>query len=294
MTHYGFCCILLKDGFWRGSDFKTTTQKWLKQNSEQSETKLLSIWKHNIKELEYVLKYLNEKNIKLYRISSDLFPFADHNDYGYLWENFLSSSEHWESIQRKCQNYIESGGRLVTHPSQFCVISSPKDLTRINSIRNLEYHGQMFDRLGLPQNYSAGINIHISNGSKGEQVVEFVKESLKKLSKSVTSRLVFENEQSGYWNPVNIRKHFPEIPCTLDSHHLAINPSGRSFEEDFNDCVDSWKQHNQIPVFHYSEGKKHPLDIAHSDYVQNFPKWDVFVEIEAKMKNLAIIKEVKL
>jgi UV DNA damage repair endonuclease len=43
-------------------------------------------------------------------------------------------------------------------------------------------------------------------------------------------------------------------------------------------------------VFHYSEGKSKPLDRSHSDFVTKLPVWDGYLEIEAKMKDLAVLK----
>jgi UV DNA damage repair endonuclease len=49
-------------------------------------------------------------------------------------------------------------------------------------------------------------------------------------------------------------------------------------------------------LFHYSEGKTDRLDRAHSDYITQLPTCatNVDIEIEAKQKNLAVLKLMEL
>ena len=76
----GFCCISLPDGEYSGTKFKSTTLSWCQKNKDEAEAKLKNIYAHNLKELAAVINYCIEKKMWIYRISSDLFPLADHPD----------------------------------------------------------------------------------------------------------------------------------------------------------------------------------------------------------------------
>jgi UV DNA damage repair endonuclease len=158
---------------------------------------------------------------------------------------------------------------------------------RRKSLLNLEYHAELLDYLGLPANANCPINIHISNGTKGETVVNNVNQSLSMMSRTLRDRIVFENEQNGYWTPGNIKKHF-KVPITLDYHHLLINPdSEHTLDEIIKFVRDSWP--NIDPVQHWSEGRAHAKDPAHSDYVSTIPDVPFDIEVEAKAKELSIM-----
>jgi UV DNA damage endonuclease len=210
--------------------------------------------------------------------------------WGYLWEDWRNSIENHGLIgplREIIKRYLALGGRMTIHPGQFVSIGSAKEEVRNNSIKNLEYHGQLLDLLGLPQNHNCPINIHVSNGSKDcNETANNIKNSVSKLSNSVISRLVFENEQYGCWHPQNLRKLFPQIPITFDYHHFRLNDGGMALDEAIRITSESWP--NNDPVQHYSEGRANPDDPAHSDYIRVLPESQFDIEVEAKQKDLAI------
>jgi UV DNA damage endonuclease len=268
---------------------------WADKNPAEAPAKWRGVVTHNFELLAKIIEWNIKNNIFLYRISSDLIPFADHDHWGQLWREALRSewmAEASSPARQVLTKYRTLGGRLTIHPGQFVSISSPNSETRRKSLANLEYHGQLLDYLGLPESVECPINIHISNGTKGEQVVNYVNESLAIMSNSVRNRIVFENEQHGYWKPSNIRKHFRNVPITLDYHHLSINPDNEfTLDEIIKFTRDSWP--NIDPVQHYSEGRAHALDTAHSDYVQSIPDQPYDIEIEAKQKELSVMPHLR-
>jgi len=267
------------------------TLAWANRNKKEDvENKWNDIIKHNFTLFYKIIQWNIENKIFLYRISSDLVPFADHDVWGYLWDNWRNTIENQGLIvplRELLKRYVSLGGRLTIHPGQFVSIGSAKEEVRNNSIKNLEYHGQLLDLLGLPQNYNCPINIHVSNGSKDcNETAVNIKNSVDKLSNSVISRLVFENEQYGCWHPQNLRKLFPQIPITFDYHHFRLNDGGMALDEAIRITSESWP--NNDPVQHYSEGRANPDDPAHSDYIRVLPESQFDIEVEAKAKDLAI------
>ena len=267
------------------------TLAWANRNKKED---VLNKWndivKHNFELLYKIISWNITNKVYLYRISSDLIPFADHDDWGWMWNDWRGNIENYGllgPVREIIKRYILLGGRLTIQPGQFVSIGSAKESVRNNSIKNLEYHGQLLDLMGLPQNYSCPINIHVSNGTKDcNETANHIKNSIQLLSNSVSNRLVFENEQHGCWHPQNLRKLFPEVPITFDYHHFRLNDGGIDVGEAVRITSESWP--NNDPVQHYSEGRDNPDDPAHSEYIRILPDSQYDIEVEAKAKDLAI------
>lgn len=282
----GVCCLLVGD---KKSNFKTLRLNRTRSLENKREN-VFSIYRHNLRELSRVIDYLLQNDILLYRIGSSMFPLADHPEFHHLWEEFCGDESNWTLAKQSVSNFIQRGGRLSTHPDQFCVVSSSNEIVNLKSVINLEYHAKMFDMLGIPRSYFYPINIHVSNGKDCDLSAKAVHSNLPLLSDSVRSRLVFETEDKAGWTYQNIIKHFPGVPVTLDYHHRLINNQGETVEQAHHECAATWG--NTRPLFHHSEGKSHSLDRSHSDYIMSLPGCAVGVdiEIEAKQKNLAVLQ----
>jgi len=287
MFRTGYCCINLT----LADKFRTMQLGWANRNRKED---VVNKWKevvaHNFNLLTTIINWNITNKVYLYRISSDLVPFADHADWRHLWTEFMAAPETADLLKPAreiIKTYLAGGGRCSIHPGQFVSLGSVKEDVRNKSIAHLEYHGELLDLLELPKNHDCPINIHVSNGKKDcEIIANNVKNSLLLLSQSVIKRVVFENEQHGCWHPQNIRKFFPNIPITFDYHHFRINDGGITIDEAVRITSESWP--NNEPIQHYSEGRDHELDPAHSDYVRVLPVSQYDIEVEAKQKDLAI------
>jgi len=295
----GYCCISLGE---HKSTFKTITLTRgteLGLGSEELKSKLHGIWKHNLEEYRRTLTYNMIEGFKLYRISSALFPLADHINFKYLWLEFIGEEfvDLWYDTRRITELYL-SYGRLCMHPDQFVSLGSPSETVRQNSISNLEFHSEFLGLIGAPANLKCPLNIHLSNGKDNIKNMEYFMSSLGKLSQGVISRLVFENEDKGFWTWQKIKKYFPDYPITLDFHHRNINNEGESVKEAIIESSKTWGE-DHIQLMHISEGKAHPLDRTHHDFVESLPEelldlsqkgYNFNLEIEAKQKDLAVLK----
>jgi UV DNA damage endonuclease len=77
------------------------------------------------------------------RMSSEMFPFASHPVYGYSLEYCAAELRAAGDLANRL------GHRLTTHPGQFTQIGSPKPEVVANAVRDLQYHCEMMDRMGL-------------------------------------------------------------------------------------------------------------------------------------------------
>lgn len=303
-SFFGFCCIALPDGKYAGTSFKTTTLAWCSRNSRSDvKNKLIDIYRHNLKEYANVLSYCRTKNILVYRISSNLFPLADHPDWSWVFDDF-EFDYAWNSAILATRNFLSFGAKLSTHPGQFVSITSRNSETVKNSIKSLNFHARFMDLLGLPGDHRAHINIHLSNGTKCPKESKIIAtDALAHLDRSALNRLTFENEDGGCWQVSTIKGLFPAFPIVFDSHHYNCNPDKfLNFSEAFHSATESWSANCKFqirPTVHYSEGARDRTDRTdrkHSDYINVFklpPAYSlvpVFCEIEAKKKNLAVNK----
>jgi len=283
----GYCCVSLG----AKSKFKIVRLTSIKTERNPKE-KLFKLFKHNLSELERIIQYNISNNIFVYRISSTLFPLWDYEPYSNYFDEFCDDTNNVTSVKKAISTYLKLGGRLSTHPSQFCVISSQKEQTNINSIKHLEAHAKMLDVFGLPCSHITPINIHISNGTRvNDATISTVKSNINKLSNSVKNRLVFENEDTGGWKVEIIQKHF-DLPITFDYHHHRCNHNIPHIEA-IDIAAKTWK--GITPLFHISSGKTSQTDRTHADYlidedVDYLLKQKYDWDIEAKAKDLAVFK----
>lgn len=72
-----------------------------------------------------------------------MFPYASHGTYGYTLEYCAELLAKAGALANKY------GHRLTTHPGQFTQLGSPKPNVVEASVRELVYHCQMLDLMGM-------------------------------------------------------------------------------------------------------------------------------------------------
>ena len=251
----------------------------------------------NARDLYKILEWNNENGIKLFRLSSEMFPWGSEYE--------IEKSPHYlriKTILMACGNYAKKNGiRITSHPGPFNVLVSPRPHVVENTITDLELHGKIFDLMGLEQSHYNKINIHCNGvyGDKESAMKRFC-ENFKRLSPSVKSRLTVENDDKASMYSVKDLMYLNErigIPIVFDYHHHKFCTGGLTEEEALKLAISTWPK-NIKPIVHYSESKAlHEENDklkpqAHSDYINKLPKLygtDVDVMVEAKAKELAII-----
>ena len=251
----------------------------------------------NARDLHRILEWNNENGIKLFRLSSEMFPWGSEYE--------IEKSPHYlriKTILMACGNYAKKNGiRITSHPGPFNVLVSPRPHVVENTIKDLELHAKIFDLMGLEQSHYNKINIHCNGvyGDKDSAMKRFC-ENFKRLSKSVRSRLTVENDDKASMYSVKDLMYLHEqigIPIVFDYHHHQFCTGGLTEEAALKLAATTWPKGIK-PIVHYSESKRlHEENTkikeqAHSDYINKLPKlygMDVDVMVEAKAKELAII-----
>ena len=289
------CCIsnILAE---QGHKFRTMTFKSFssKERSESLE-KLSGIIINNFTVSEKIVRHCKDNDIRGYRISSDLCPVIKHPDVMLALEDLPNYNEIEKSIKDLSNTIKETGIRVSAHPSEYITLTSDDDIKIKHSLIDLELHAEIFDRLELSQTYYNPLNIHIrKEGDAKDLSLTFMK-NFERLSNSVKSRLVLENNDTGNtWTVNNLKKYFYNeygIPVTFDNlHHEMLNHDVSHYDA-FFEAYSTW---NCTPIFHYSEGKNGTR--AHSDMAENLPEnydKDVLFDVELKSKDYAILDILK-
>jgi UV DNA damage endonuclease len=283
---YNLCCISneLKE---QGYQFQTMTWKRFNdlcdQHGDQYALRELGDrWLNNCNVTFMAIQHCAENGWG-YRVSSALFPVLTHPDFKYDITDVPQYQEIVDCL-RETAEYNESWQvRLSMHPDQFNVLASENQASVDKTIKELNLHGWIMDQLGCQRNYYNPMNIHV-NCTKGDlaDIAARFMSNLNQCDRSVTSRLVIENEDKGCWNVDNLLKHF-RLPITFDNLHDKCNPSETNSDDCMYQCAATW---NVRPLFHYSEShpdKTNPR--SHADMPVDKPcseKYDWDIELKSK------------
>jgi len=296
-ARFGYCCINLELQKTEKVTCNRTMRKatFLSKGVEYASE--LSL--HNVRSLERVIDWNIEKGLKVFRVTSVLFPWASE----YQWNDLPDIEEIREVMGRTGQKALDAGLRLSFHPGPFNCLTSPKPQVVLNCVKDLKIHGDMMDMLNQPRNHWAKINIHIgaSYGDRKTALDRWCK-NFDLLPESVKSRLTVENDDrkslySAKMLYESIYKRL-QVPIVFDSHHFECGPEDAPYDESLAMAVASWPKGIR-PMCHHSNSKKLYEDssvntyAAHSDYYYKPFKdlgHEVDVALEAKAKEKALFK----
>jgi len=292
-NRFGYACINMSLG--QDGNFRSMIKRtWLEKGMSHASRLALANTENTCK----IIEWNNRNGIEVYRMTSDLFPWASEYDIEKLpdWNEIRSNLERAGRLAK------EGGQRLSFHPGQFNALTSPSEKVILNCIKDLEIHGHIMDVIGMPRTPEAKINIHLG-GSFGDRDSAMERWCLNfpRLSEAVRSRLTIENDdKASLYSPIHIFEGVTRrtgVPIVFDSHHWSVGSQSADYHTELKVAASSWPDGIR-PACHHSnsatlEGKKAP-PCAHSDYI--YSEFDdagidnLDIVIEAKAKELAVIR----
>lgn len=257
-----------------------------------SEQRLYNTVIHNINETERTIKQCVFDNIHMFRLSSDLVPFASHEiTKGIKYLDWIKPE--LKKIGKLCTyNNI----RVSMHPGQTCVINSVNEEVIKNSVKDLIYHYNILNNLGV-SNFDIIIHVGGVYGDKITAMKRFIK-VFNQLPERLRNHIILENDDKSYTiNDVLKIHHYTGVKVCLDYHHYICNNNGSKL--DLKAVFDTWQ--DKTPKIHLSSPKSQQEFRSHADYIdidycRDFLKqvesyiYDIM--IEAKHKDLAVKKFV--
>lgn len=281
----GLVCITHSDEV----RYRTVTRKRLLQFAAAEQKRMLrDIYAANLARLNGALDFCTARGLSLYRMTSNLFPFADDEAGSDVLEEFA------EELKRTGGRAEELGIRLVLHPDQFVVLSSDSPVTVANSVKILASHARVMDMLGLPRSAWALIEIHGGKGGRSDRLVE----QIGLLPEAVRARIAFENDEYIY-SAAEILEvcRRASVPMVFDAHHHVVHEGLDSYDHpsvaEMVEAARTTWTHPEWQLVHISNGRESFCDRHHSDLVSAMPaayRRVPFIEVEAKHKELAIAR----
>ena len=213
----------------------------------------------NARDIIKMIRWNERYGIKFMRLSSEMFPFASHDTYGYKLAPFAA-----DVLKEAGKVIAELGHRVTTHPGQFTQLGSPRKQVIDAARRDLEYHDELLSLLDLPpqQNRDAVMILHMGGvfGSKPDTLNRF-REVYISLPQSIKDRLVLENDDVS-WTVHDLLPVCKElnIPLVLDFHHHNILFDASRIREGtedimkmYHEIAETWHRKGITQKMHYSE-----------------------------------------
>ncbi len=290
MLRLGLCCVFRKAAI----KFRRTTAKYMRTQTRRQQRRYLSeICFHNARSLLASLQFCQQNGIGDFRLNSQILPLKTHPEIKYEIEE-LPDYKNILAIFSECRAFARANDlRTTFHPDQFILLSSPDTLITARSVADLKYQAQVAEWIQADV-----INIHAGGayGKKHQTLLRLARQ-IEKLPDTVRARLALENDDRIY-SPSDLLPVCKDtgIPFVYDVHHHRCLPDGQTIEHVTEMALETW---NREPLFHVSSplgGWKGSNPRPHDDYIKlkDFPAcWldlDVTVEIEAKAKELAVLK----
>jgi UV DNA damage endonuclease len=294
MVRLGYACINMELQETRGIQ---CSRSMIRRTFDQKGISYASqLALQNCRDLVEVVKWNNARGIKVFRITSCLFPWASE----YNIDDLPDIEGIAAALAEVGVTAAEGGQRLSLHPGPFNILASDSERVVQNCITDLKIHQKMMDLMLQPENRWAKINIHVG-AAKGDRAkaLDTWCRNFERLPEGVQKRLTVENDDKA--NLYSI-KHLYDgvfkrtgVAIVADQHHHECGPQDLSWEEALPLAASTWG--DVRPTCHLSNSRQleDPTEArnAHSDwYYTPFRDCglDVDVVLEAKMKERALFK----
>ena len=252
----------------------------------------------NLEDLLKMIQWNEDNGIKVFRLSSELFPHKTNPKIESYDLDF--AKEHLQKVGELAKSYNQ---RLTFHPGQFNVLATLDKNALKMTLNDLMYHSQVLDMMELGKDSVMVIHGGGIYGDK-ESAIQRWADNYKNLPPSVKRRLVLENCEKCYSIEDCLKiNELCGVPIVFDTHHydcyIILHPKEEFLHpsEYIHSILKTWKDIK--PKFHVSEQGSGKTG-HHSDYIEILPEYlleipekygiHVDIMIEAKMKELSIHK----
>lgn len=283
----GLCCINNRLRRTRGLFCsRKPTLKTLSKYDDGGVELLQRRARQNCCDLLKLLEWNSRNDIRVFRISSDLFPHKSNArapDY---------DLDFAQDLLVKIGDYaFATGQRLTFHPGQYNVLGTPYEDKYNNTIRDLDWQCEVLDRMGLPPESVAVIHGGGLYGDKEKTIARWIR-GFKTAPERVRRRLVLENCERIFniEDCLRISRELRgagyRLPVVFDTHHHQCYLQSKprcGLQEDYryyiSQILETWKTAEGEPIrpkFHVSEQGAGRLG-HHSHLVETLP--DALLEI---------------
>jgi UV DNA damage endonuclease len=261
--------------------------------------KILELSSANLSALERILEWNAAAGIQLFRITSDVIPFGSHKVNKLPWQRLLRSQ-----CERLGHLIRQRALRVSMHPGQFTVLNSPRREVVESSVKELEYHADFLDALGVPESHKIVIHLGGVYDDKAQSLNRFI-QNYRTLGAGVRARLVIENDERCYSIADALKVgQAVSAPVVFDVFHHSWNAAlePRPVRSIVQLAARTWKRRDGRPKIHYSNQwpGKPPGTHSKSISLKNFEEFyhqiadlDLDVMFEVKDKERSVLKVMR-
>ncbi len=263
-----------------------------------------------------IFGYLRKHRIHMYRMASDLAPYATHPDMPQFHTVVRESAADLAHVGRLAR---EADIRLSFHPSQFIVLNSENETLTQKSMADLESQADILDRMEAGPEAILVVHVGGAYGDRESGCERWIK-TWPRLSEPVRRRLVLENDDIRFSAADVLKIHDATgVKCVWDyQHHWCFNPEGLDPLDTLRRFLATWPA-GVRPKTHFScartemrgikrkdrkTGKAElvlqpPIWTGHADYnnpfetipfLRSIAHLDTDIMLESKAKDLSLIR----
>ena len=206
----------------------------------------------SIKALHAIFAFLDDRDIRMYRFSPSLAPYATHPDMPQFHGQVEECEEELAGLGERSR---ELGLRLSTHPGQYVVLNSEDPAIRAAAVRDVELQAKLFDAMGLGP--EAVVILHVGGAAGGHAAaIDRFLAGFEQLSERARERLVIENDEFSFALCHVLELHQRTgLKVVWDIlHHHCNDPDGIPDREALKLAMATWPV-GVRPKIHYSTPK---------------------------------------
>nr|WP_111301174.1 UV DNA damage repair endonuclease UvsE [Paracoccus saliphilus] len=214
--------------------------------------------KTSLEHVDAILDYLVETKIDMYRLSSDLAPYATHPDMPQFHNMVAESDAELAALGRKARTLDI---RLSFHPSQYVLLNSPDPELTTKSIWDLGSQAEMLDRMELGPEAVMVTHVGGVYGDREESRARWIK-GYEQCPEHVRRRLVLENDDIRFSAADVLWIHERcGVPLIFDYQHFwCLNPEGLELRPTLERVLASWPE-GVRPKIHFSSPRTEMREI---------------------------------
>lgn len=262
-----------------------------------------------------ILERLDALDVRMYRMTSDLAPYATHPDLPRFHGQVQECAEQLAMLGARAR---ELDIRLSFHPGQYVVLNSEREEVRVLAAREIDVMAAILDGMGCGP--EAVVVLHVGGGAGGrDAALARFEDGLARMGDAARRRLVVENDDRTFsLGDVLALHERTALPVLWDIlHHHCHDPVGIPDGEALRAALATWPG-GVVPKIHYSTPKTAleerrerdgrqvrtryvlpPLrahadmvdPIAFEEFVRGAARGETFdVMLEAKGKDIALVR----
>jgi len=265
---------------------------------------------HNLNLTENIIEFLPKVGISHYRISSSIFSLV--SDFSDAVNIDIASLPNYDNLISKIRSIgliaRQNNITLSVYPDSTNTLVTSDDSSLDQTLKELNFHNWFFETAGFPSNASNPIIVkpfsqpqNLSHDSAVDLVKTFYN-NFKALNKETQKRIVIQNEEKGFWNPVNLFKYFHVYlyekfgeGMVLSYYNIADEKNPGSFGSDKVEPIvnigafhETWM--GVVPIFLWSEKDEKGISVEYlSEGIPDF-NYNIKWECDVRKRDKAIIQ----